>query len=152
MKVYRIVPTQYAYDLSGEGARLHGGRWNHKMTPCIYTAENSALAVLEYTVNISMEAIPRALSIVCINIPDTGIYPVPIAALPGNWKDYPAPPSTMDMGTAWLEAMEHPAIRIPSTVLPQAFNYLLNPLHPAATGFSILSVDDFVYDLRIKTV
>jgi RES domain-containing protein len=120
MIVYRISKTRYANDLSGEGARLHGGRWNHKGTPCIYTSENRALAVLEYTVNVAIDDIPRALSMVVIDIP-------------------------VDDMTTFA-----PIIKIPSAVIPEEFNYVLNPMHPDSRSFRIIQVTDFVYDIRIK--
>ena len=55
MIVYRLSRTRWADDLTGEGSRLHGGRWNHPGTPCIYTSESRALAILEYTVNVNVD-------------------------------------------------------------------------------------------------
>ena len=86
MIVYRISSSKYADDLTGEGARLHGGRWNHKLTPCLYTAATRALAILEYSVNVNIDDIPRALSITSIEIPDTGMLILKQAQLPGNWQ------------------------------------------------------------------
>lgn len=73
MIVYRIGRTKYAEDLTGEGARLNGGRWNHRLTACLYTSESRALAVLEYTVNVNIDDIPRALSISTVEIPEKNI-------------------------------------------------------------------------------
>ena len=86
MRVYRIGWTKYSWNLSGEGARLHGGRWNHKGTPLLYTSESRALALLELTGNVNMDDIPRALSITVIEIPDSLIKTVTMAALPGDWQ------------------------------------------------------------------
>jgi RES domain-containing protein len=152
MIVYRISKTRYANDLSGEGARLHGGRWNHKGTPCIYTSENRALAVLEYTVNVAIDDIPRALSMVLIEIPDSDIAVFPVNSLPGNWHDTPAPASTKDFGTAILEKQQYPVIKVPSAVIPEEFNYLLNPQHLNSRFFKIVLIKDFVYDIRIKKI
>ena len=58
---YRVGRTRYARDLDGEGARLHGRRWNHPLTPCIYTSESRALALLEYTANVNIDDIPRLI-------------------------------------------------------------------------------------------
>ncbi len=152
MKVYRVGRTQFAKDLTGEGARLYGGRWNHKLTPCLYTAETRALAVLEYTVNVNIEEIPRALSITTLEVPSDNILQLPIEALPGNWQESPAPMSTKNLVTALLKAAQHPVIQIPSTVIPAEFNYIINPLHPSAIDYRIVSVEDFIYDVRIKLV
>ncbi len=151
MIVYRIGITKWATALNGEGARLHGGRWNHIGTPCIYTSQSRALAVLEYTVNNNIEEIPRLLSITAIEIPNDFLdHPIPL--LPGNWRDSPAPASTKDFGTDALKASTDAVLCFPSAILPQEFNYLLNALHPASKLFKVIDVQDFIYDIRIKTV
>ena len=150
MLVYRIGKTRYATDLSGEGARLYGGRWNHKLTACIYTSESRALAVLEYTVNVNIEAIPRSLSITVIEIPSSSIFTLTENKLPGNWKESPAPAATKDFGTQLLKAAKTAIIKIPSAIISQECNYLLNPAHINSKAFKIVEVSDFVYDVRIK--
>jgi len=150
MRVYRIGKTKHANDLTGEGARLFGGRWNHKLTPCIYTSESRALALLEYTVNINIEDIPRALSITTIEIPTIGIQEIEEVQLPGNWKQVPAPSSTKDLGTQILKTSAKLVLKIPSSVITEEYNYLLNPLHPDSKLFKIVDIRNFVYDVRIK--
>ena len=150
MIVYRVGKTRYARDLSGEGARLYGGRWNHKLTACLYSSESRALAVLEYTVNVNIDDIPRALSITSIELPNAVIEELSMADLPGNWMEIPAPSSTKDFGTNVLKDANSPIVKIPSTVIPEEFDYLLNPLHPGSKGFKIVEIKDFVFDVRIK--
>ncbi len=152
MNVYRLGKTKYATDLIGEGARLHGGRWNNKMVGCLYTSQSRALALLEYTVNVNIDDIPRALSFTIIEIPDSNIKILDEPALPWDWKLSPAPSSTMAFGSNLLLAAREPVIRVPSAIIPDEFNYLLNPLHPASKRFKIIDVSDFVYDVRIKNV
>ena len=152
MLVYRVCRTKYAYDLSGEGSRLKGGRWNHKKTPCVYTSASRSLAILEYTVNVNIDEIPRSLSITTIKIPDEGFFQPNISDLPGNWKDIPAPSSTKDYGTALLRKNMYAIIQLPSIIIPQECNYVLNCLHPLNHQFKIEDVSDFIYDTRIKVV
>ena len=152
MLVYRISQLKYAGDLKGEGARLFGARWNNKNIACLYTSESRALALLEYTVNVHIDAIPRALSITVIEIPDKTLQILAEADLPGNWKKHPAPSSTKDFGSKLLLAAAEPVIKIPSTIIPNEFNYLLNPLHPESSHFKIIEISDFSYDVRIKIV
>lgn len=152
MIVYRIGRTKFANDLTGEGARLNGGRWNHKLTPCLYTSECRSLAVLEYTVNVNIDDIPRALSMTTINIPEKNILNLAVADLPGDWRNSPAPASTKDFVSQLLKKAEYVAIKIPSVIIPDEFNYLLNPMHRDATKFSIIDIRDFIYDVRIKAI
>ncbi len=151
MIVYRIGRLKYSKDLSGEGARLNGGRWNHKLTPCLYTSASRSLAILEYTVNVNIDDIPRALSMTTLEIPDKKILRLTIADLPGDWRATPAPASTKDFGTQLLKNNEYAVIQIPSAVIPDENNYLLNPMHKDSLLFSAVDVRDFVYDIRIKT-
>lgn len=151
MIVYRIGRTKYANDLTGEGARLNGGRWNHRLTACVYTSESRSLAVLEYTVNVNIDDIPRALSISTLKIPENNILELLIAELPGDWRATPAPASTKDFGTQLLKKAEFAVIKVPSAVIPDEYNFLLNPFHNESSKFSIVDVQDFIYDVRIKS-
>jgi RES domain-containing protein len=150
MEVFRISRSKWAEDLSGEGARLFGGRWNRKGTPCLYTSSSRSLAILEYSVNVSLDEIPRSLSIVTLKLPDQ-FLDVKIHELPGNWKDVPAPASTREFGTRLLEEGRHLIIRLPSAVIPQEFNYIIDPMHKDHKLCKVVAVDDFVYDPRIKS-
>jgi RES domain-containing protein len=98
MLVYRVGKTKYANDLSGEGARLYGGRWNHKLTPCIYTSQSRALALLEYSANVNIEDLGFSLSITTIEIPNKSIKKIQLSALPKDWNKLPAPSSTKEIG------------------------------------------------------
>lgn len=152
MVVYRVGRTKYANDLEGEGAMLFGGRWNNKSVACVYTSESRALAVLEYTVNVGIDDIPRALSIITIEIPDAPIKMLTVSDLPGDWKRSPSPSSTKEFGSKMLMQAAEPVIKIPSTVIPLEFNFLLNPMHSHSIKFSIIDIADFIYDVRIKMV
>jgi RES domain-containing protein len=151
MRVYRVVNTKYADDLSGEGARLHGGRWNHIGIPCMYTSQSRSLAVLEFSVNVSIDRILRYLSMVEIEIPHD-ILEAKIRDLSGDWKTAPLPSSAKDFGTHLLNGKSHAVIKIPSSVIPEEFNYLINPRHLLSATCKIIEIKDFVFDIRIKTV
>jgi RES domain-containing protein len=149
--VYRIGRTKHARDLTGEGARLYGGRWNRRLTACLYTSESRALAVLEYTVNVNIDDIPRALSITTLDIPVHSLRELAVKELPGDWMEAPAPTSTKEFGTALLQHAEYLVLKIPSAVIPAEYNYIINPAHKDSGKVAIVEVQDFVYDIRIKT-
>lgn len=150
MLVYRVGNGAYARDLTGEGARLFGGRWNPVGVPCLYAASSRALAVLEYSVNVNLALILRNLVITTIEIPDKRIHELKISELPGDWKNAPAPASTKDLGKQLLDRMQHLIIRVPSTVIEEEYNYLINPRHERISECRVAEIKDFVYDLRIK--
>ena len=150
MNVYRLAKGNFARDLTGEGARLFGGRWNHIGVPCLYSSESRALALLEYSVNIELYSIPRALCMITIDVPEDKISEVKIPSMPGNWKAASAPAETKDYGTEILSELKSLAIKIPSTIIEEEFNYLINPLHKDLSSIKIIEIVNFTYDLRIK--
>lgn len=150
MIVFRIARQAYANDLTGEGARLFGGRWNNKEYACIYASESRALALLEFTVNVNLNEIPPGLCMITLEIPPTILEYLP-EDLPANWRQSPAATTTKNLGTAFLIENKLPVLKVPSVIIPQENNYLLNPKHAKNKEFKILQVDDFLYDPRIKT-
>jgi len=150
MNVYRLAKGSFEKDLTGEGSRLFGGRWNHIGVPCLYSSESMALALLEYSVNIEVYSIPRALCMVTIDISEDKILEVKTPSMPGNWKAAPAPTETKDYGTSILFELKSLIIKIPSTIIEEEYNYLINPLHKDISNVKIIETVNFVYDLRIK--
>lgn|SRR5690554_3095813 len=148
MKVYRISKTEYANDLNGTGAKLFGGRWNHIDTPCIYSSSSRALAVLEYSVNINIEFIPRSLSICTFEIDEKHILEIPPSEIPADWRATPASFSTKVIGTEKLQN-NIPILKVPSIILPDEYNFILNP-NSSTIAFQLIDVKEFSYDLRIK--
>ena len=150
MIVYRIARTRYADDLTGIGAKLHGGRWNLAGTPCLYTAGSRALAILEYSANVALDDMPRALSIVTLEVPGLAVTTPAMRSFPGDWMLSPPPDSVQRFGNALLAASKTLVIRVPSVVIPEEHNYLLNPLHADMAKVKIIGVSDFSYDVRVK--
>lgn len=150
MRLYRLCQSAFAQDLSGEGARLFGGRWNHRLTPCLYTSGSRSLALLEYSVNIISTFMPNDLCMVSIVVPNFKILQLSISELPQDWSNSPAPNSTKDMGTSILHLKKHCVIAVPSAILSTEYNYLLNPLHRDYQKIKIESIEIFSFDKRIK--
>lgn len=150
MKVYRIAKTHYVKDLSGNGARIYGGRWNHKGTRMIYTSENRALTTVEYLVHVPLSIVPTDLSLATVQIPD-GITSkeIKISDLPNNWREYPPPSRLAEMGTNWAKKNESLLLRVPSAVVAREFNILINPLHPDMKHVSIFQIESYTVDERL---
>lgn len=150
MTVYRIAAARYIRDLSGEGARLYGGRWNRKGAPALYTAGNRALAAVEYLVHMDLPRVPKDASIAALELPEgAAVEAIPPDSLPPDWTLYPGPIELQDIGTAWLRAGTALALKVPSAVIRGEFNYVLNPAHPDMAGVKALSFEDFLYDPRL---
>ncbi|WP_298270517.1 RES domain-containing protein [Geobacter sp.] len=102
MLLYRIAEEQFAGDLSGEGARRYGGRWNPKGVPMIYIAESAALAALEVLIRLST---PKHYCRIVYELPDSSTSEtVPVAELPPDWL-LPHPNARLiEMGKRWAQS------------------------------------------------
>lgn len=151
MKVFRIAKAQYIKDLSGDGARRYGGRWNHKGTSMIYTSESIALATVEYLVHVPLSIIPIDLSLATLDI-SSKIIPkeISITDLPQNWRSYPSPLKLAEFGTNWVMKNESLLLRVPSAIVEHEFNILINPLHPEFKRVSIFNIENYKIDKRLQ--
>ncbi len=153
MNLYRIAKQAFADDLTGEGARLYGGRWNRQGVAALYTSESIALAAMEVLVHVAAADLPDDLQLVTIHVPDdAAMNVIQPEELPEGWRQYPPPVIVSEMGTQWLEKREKLLLRIPSVVIPREWNVLLNPKNPEFTSVKILSVEPFGFDKRLKKV
>lgn len=151
MKVYRIAKRQYIKNLSGVGAKKYGGRWNRKGSSVLYTSENVSLAALEMLVHVELQNLPKNLQILVLKISDeVSIRHIDIKDLPKNWRDYPAPGKLAEIGTAWLEKKESLILKVPSVVIAQERNVLINPNHPEFENVKIDKISDFEFDDRFS--
>jgi RES domain-containing protein len=136
--------------LTGEGARLYGGRWNSKGKPVIYTAESRALAVVEMLVHLDTSAPLSRYVVIEVQIDETLVQEIDLAVLPGNWRAEPAPKRLKAIGDEWLEAGASPVLRVPSAVVQGEFNYLLNPAHPGFANLHFSKPEGIGIDKRLK--
>jgi RES domain-containing protein len=149
MVLYRIVNCSYADDLSGMGARLYGGRWNSEGKPAIYLASSRSLAVLEVLVHLPPLMIPDNYCLVEIEVQDNSILDIDIDDLPSNWNDVSPPVMLKRIGDEFLKKQDHLLMKVPSSIVPMEYNYLLNPLHPAMKKVKILKKAPFDFDKRL---
>ena len=149
MRVWRLCRKRYAA-FDGEGARIAGGRWNRRGTAVVYTSSALSLAVLEYFVNLSSRVTPPDLVVVTADVPDTlEITTVGVAGLPRSWRKYPAAEALAELGTRWAQEKKTPILAVPSAVVPQEKNYLLNPAHPDFKKITVGKPEAFSLDLRM---
>jgi RES domain-containing protein len=150
VKVYRIAKREYASDLSGIGASLYPGRWNKRGYPVIYTGESTEIALLEIVVHTPPQLVPD-LNLVALQIPEDSIAELDLKSLPENWSKSPPPSVLSEIGNNWLESRESVALKVPSSIVPDAFNYLLNCQHPDFNLVHILSNKPFNFDPRLTS-
>ena len=149
ISAWRIVKRKHAQaSFTGEGARLFGGRWNSPGVAVVYTAESQALAALEMVAHLeSAELLEYYVAIeVRGEVPFERLEP---AGLPRRWRAFPAPAKLAAIGDAWAAARRSVGLRVPSALIPEEHNFLLNPAHPDFTRLAIGKPVPFRFDRRL---
>lgn len=132
--------------LTGEGARLVGGRWNSPGRPLVYASESLALCLAECLVHVTGR-LPEDYLAFRIEIPDDGVEVLDAARLPFGWQD--AVGFTRAVGDPWLAQARTPVLAVPSAVLPHSTNLLIDPTHPRAGEIRVRDSQPFRFDPRL---
>ncbi len=145
------TPDYEADDLTGAGARKTGGRWNVPGVPLLYSSETRALACLETVVHLNSGGLPLNRYLVSLEIPDSAwsaAEQVDPARLVG-WDADPAGRKSIQHGTDWATAKRSLLLFVPSVIVPEELNVLVNPLHPDATAVVATKLRKWTYDPRL---
>lgn len=153
MRVFRIEREKYLETtLSGTGASLvKGYRWNSFNTRLVYTAESRALATLEVSVHLDLsEDLPSDRHYVEIEIPDEiTIQEVMLKDLPKNWDSKPPIQITQAIGDSFVNAKGSAVLKVPSSIVPEEYNYLINPNHVDSGKIKVVKVSKMNFDSRL---
>lgn len=149
MRSWRIALEEVALDRSCEGAKKSGGHWHHPGVGALYTATTAELGVLEKFVH--SEGEEDSLVLVAIDLPDApGLgWDVPANMLPRGWNEMPASTSAAAFGSAFLQRGSHLYMKVPSTIIREATNLVINPCHPAFDDVKLSIVRSFSFDPRM---
>lgn len=155
MRVFRIERKKYLPDtLKGIGAALSEGfRWNSPLTFMVYTAESRALAMLEVSVHLDLsQDLPDDRLMVEIDIPDS-VEVLQLASdnWPAEWNTHPPGRQTQLIGDNFVSQGAAAVLRVPSAIVSQEFNYLINPQHPEAREIRVITSAPFKFDSRLSS-
>lgn len=143
-------PTHSANDLSGTGAKMSGGRWNSKGIPITYCSSSIALATLETVLAIHNGDMPFNRYLVRIDVPDAvGVARRLLDPLPGGWDAIPAGLAARTAGNAWLSSAASALLLVPSVIVPDEYNVLINPKHAEAAHITATTLKRWLYDPRL---
>lgn len=148
IKVWRVVKAKYAKEAySGKGACDYGGRWNSEGVFMVYASDSLALAVLEILVG----GIPLLLleSYIKISAQIEVSEIIEPKSLPVDWDETPAGESTKVIGDKWIKSEESAVLKVPSVVVPEEFNYLINPFHKNVSNVIVGNPEKLKLDKRL---
>ena len=138
---WRIVATRFASGaFSGEGARRDGGRWNSPGARMVYTAGTISLALLELLVHLnSGDPIPL-YSRCSVRFDGSLVMALDLKQLPKNWRQSPVPGAVRAFGDQWIASGRSAVLKVPSAVVEEESNYLINPVH---ADFKLFKIGNF---------
>ncbi|MNR05189.1 RES domain protein [compost metagenome] len=148
MQVFRIALTKYAGALVASG---RAARWNPNEVEVIYSAGSRSLACLENVVHRNQIGLNNSFQVMTIEIPDDiMVLSIELKKLPSNWVIFENMPLTQTMGENWITEGKSAVLKVPSSIIPAEYNYLINPQHPDFKLIKLLKSESFVFDKRIK--
>ncbi|MDA8138097.1 MAG: RES family NAD+ phosphorylase [Desulfobacteraceae bacterium] len=151
IKAWRITKKKYAKKaFAGEGAKTFGGRWNPPGHLAVYTADSLSLAILELIVHLDKDEDIRDFVAIPVEFDEVLVTTWPESELPRNWSQHPIPDQTQQLGKAWLEENQYLALKVPSSVVPNDSNYVINPLHPEFASLKIGKPQSLYIDPRLS--
>ena len=147
MIVFRISNELYKEDISGNGAAINGSRWNSKGTMMLYTGEYISLVILESLVHLRIIDIPEKQYLLQIELPDGDFSEIKLAKIKDNWQQHVA--YTQWMGDQFVSANQSLILKVPSAIVPQEHNFLINPLHPEFKKVKVIKTELLNLDKRL---
>lgn len=149
MLIYRICRAEFAQSLNASG---FSGRWNIRGQQVIYASSTRSLAALELLANRSGAELKDAYKVMVLNVPDhlDSCHTILPKMLPLDWMLFSNYGRLQKVGSDWYEATETLLMKVPSVLIHQEFNYLLNTQHADfKTQVRLLEVEDFAWDNRL---
>lgn len=141
-----------ADDMSGAGAKITGGRWNEPGLPMLYASASRALACLETVVHLNSGGLPLNRYLVEIEVPDTlwsAARTASAAAPEVGWDAEPAGRVNIAFGSDWLRSKRSLLLFVPSAIVAEENNVLVNPGHPDLPRLKARKVRRWLYGPRL---
>lgn len=135
--------------LSGEGAYLHGGRWNSKGVRVVYLGSTLALAGMELLVHLGRSDVLKTYAKMRVWLPTESIQHISLDDLPDDWAEETMASKVQDVGNDWIADQGSLILQVPSAVIQEEYNYLINPLHPDFKLITHEAITPFNYDHRL---
>lgn len=147
MEVYRISHEKWAGVLQSSGM---AARWNSNGVFVTYSASTRALSCLEMLVHLTGEQIKTPFKLSVIYIPDElqienfgGFYNA-------DWAEFENYHDCQIIGDEWIRSQRTGILRVPSAIIKNEYNYLINSQHPDFMNIKVISLEDFEFDMRLK--
>jgi RES domain-containing protein len=149
MEVFRISTGKYASKLTASGG---ANRWNKRDQYVLYTGSSRSLSTLELIVHQSSITPSGIYKVMVISIADSDylMKQIFISGLPVDWRTLSAYPALQQIGSDWYNNQESMVLKVPSAVITNEFNYMINIEHPDfKNNVNLVRVEDYYWDDRL---
>jgi len=149
-RAWRITKAINAADaFDGEGARLYGSRWSTPGHRVAFASETLSLATLEVFVHLQTSSLLAAYVCFSVEFSEEWAKHLDPGLLPKNWRRFPAPAEIQGIGDRWVRESSSLLLQVPSAIIPQEFNFLINPAHEDFPKLKIEGPMPFGIDARL---
>ena len=151
-RVAADTPSWAADDMSGKGAANKGSRWNHAGELVTYAATSISLAAWETRAHFGRgAALPWNRFLVRLDVPDDVWSAREILRRPPpvGWDAIPEGIVSRNQGSTWLKSGRTALLAVPSVIIAEEDNLLINPAHVDSARLVATKVRRFVYDHRV---
>lgn len=141
--------SNYA-SLSGVGGMRTAGRWHSRGHPVIYCSEDPSTALLEILVHMEVDAedLPPTFQVLkIVSTQDVSRERPALKILRSDWRNDLA--ATRHAGDLWLRSGNSLLLQVPSVLVPERHNYLVNPLHAEMKKLQIAAAYRHPFDPRL---
>ena len=149
MEIFRISAARYAYKLTASGA---ANRWNQKGEFVIYAGSSRSLSTLELVVHRNAIHPSTTYLMMTLSVPDDDdlVQTVKTKQLPKNWRKLEAYASLQTIGSQWIQNQSSLLLKVPSVIIPQEYNYIINTQHPDfIKKVKLVRTESFFWDDRL---
>ena len=146
-RIVRAAREKTAF--TGDGPWRYGGRWNSPGVRIVYASEHQSTAAFEVFANRMPFILEETYRAFLLEWPDSLTEVFPVRKLPANWRVFPPPVETREIGDLWVKERRSAVLALPSAISPADTNFLLNPEHPDFRRTRIHPPIDFEFDPRL---
>jgi RES domain-containing protein len=151
-RIARETDGYTADDASGKGAASTGGRWNRHGTSVVYCAANVGIACLETLIKLDPDQPADNRYLTRYDIPES-IWEQALrfsaSSASVGWDATPPGKTSHDLGERWIAESRSAILLVPSVIVPEESNVLINPNHADMTRIGITKLRKWIYDFRL---
>lgn len=148
MEIFRICPEKWVV-MTASGVE---NRWNKSGEYVIYCGGSRSLSTLELVVHRASIITSKKYKLMVLYLKSKPglIEEIQVTSLPPDWRNRSAYSVLQELGSDWYNSRRSLILKVPSAVVPQEFNYLINTTHPDfASEVSHIDTEDYFWDSRL---